>query len=221
MKKKSPLNLDQPKLGYRYSVDALLLAKFIETEPHSVWIDLGTGCGIIPIAVAMNKNYHHCYAIEIQSDLCFYAYKNIKKFNLLDKISIIESDIRELLYFFPHNSTDFITTNPPYALPSKRKINTNYSIAIARYELFININDLLDVASYLLKQKGFLYIIYPYYDANNLYNLLATKSFNIHKKMIVKDAKKEMIKFVLIKTSLTKCNRISENILFIQHNMNI
>lgn len=221
MKKKSPINLYQPKSGYRYSADALLLAKFIETKPHSVWIDLGTGCSIIPIAVAMNKEYLHCYAIEIQSDLCFYAYKNIEKFNLSNKISIIESDIRELAYFFPPNSADFITTNPPYGVPLKRRINANHSKAIARYELFININDLLNVTSYLLKQNGFLYIIYPWSEANNLYNLLAAYSFNIHKKTIVKDAKKEMEKFVLIKASLIKCNRISEDILLINHNMNI
>jgi tRNA1Val (adenine37-N6)-methyltransferase len=219
MAKKIPLILRQPKLGYRYSVDAILLAKFIECNPTANWVDLGTGCAVIPILVALHNDYNKCYAIEMQSYLCTFAETNIKTYNLTNKISIIESDLRELYYYFKPHSFDFVASNPPYGLPKKNRLNPSPSKAIARYELFAGINDIVDISFYLLKENGFLYIIYPYKEFDMLNKALINKSLFIHKKTIVKDIKTMTEKFVLIKAGLLKTNNVCENTLFIKHNI--
>ncbi len=43
------LKLLQKKAGYRFSIDAMLLAHFCEPRPRDRIIDLGTGCGVIPL----------------------------------------------------------------------------------------------------------------------------------------------------------------------------
>lgn len=40
--------------------------------------------------------------------------------NLLnDKIKIVEGDIKKIKEYFEPNSADFVTSNPPYMIPSK------------------------------------------------------------------------------------------------------
>jgi tRNA1Val (adenine37-N6)-methyltransferase len=43
------LKLIQSKTGYRFSIDALLLAEFVTIRKDDVILDQGTGCGIIPL----------------------------------------------------------------------------------------------------------------------------------------------------------------------------
>ena len=46
------LNIGQPAQGYRFSLDALLLADFSRVPAGASVADLGTGCGVIPLVLA-------------------------------------------------------------------------------------------------------------------------------------------------------------------------
>ncbi|HSH13650.1 MAG TPA: hypothetical protein VLA15_07870, partial [Desulfurivibrionaceae bacterium] len=46
------LNCRQHRGGYRFSVDAVLLAHFFAPRSDESLIDLGCGCGIIPLILA-------------------------------------------------------------------------------------------------------------------------------------------------------------------------
>ena len=48
----------QKKKGYRFSVDAPLLADFIQTRPNDDLLELGTGCGIISLLISL-KPFRH------------------------------------------------------------------------------------------------------------------------------------------------------------------
>ena len=63
------LKLIQSKNGYRFSIDAAILAHGISLEKASKAVDLGTGCGIIPLVLARRFPSVHIYGIEIQKDL--------------------------------------------------------------------------------------------------------------------------------------------------------
>ena len=43
------LRIYQTRDGYRYSIDAVLLAGAVYPKPGQVLVDLGTGCGIIAL----------------------------------------------------------------------------------------------------------------------------------------------------------------------------
>ena len=49
------LKILQKREGYRFSIDALLLAHFAEPRPEDRVIDLGTGCGVIPLILIFRK----------------------------------------------------------------------------------------------------------------------------------------------------------------------
>nr|MBP7322933.1 SAM-dependent methyltransferase [Deltaproteobacteria bacterium] len=55
----------QKKSGYRFSIDAVLLARLAGIDPADRVIDLGTGCGIIPLILARSGAGRNILGIEI------------------------------------------------------------------------------------------------------------------------------------------------------------
>ena len=49
------LLLIQSKDGYRFSIDAVLLSDFATVKKGDLIVDLGTGCGIIPLILLITK----------------------------------------------------------------------------------------------------------------------------------------------------------------------
>ncbi len=63
------LSFHQPKRGYRFSVDAPLLAGFVEVRPDDLVADLGAGCGVVGILLAHFYPFRRLVAVEVQDEL--------------------------------------------------------------------------------------------------------------------------------------------------------
>src|SRR5690554_6264353 len=63
---KNQLKIIQDENNYRFSLDSILLSKFINIKNRERVIDLGTGCGIIPLMIYDPKKNNIIYAVEIQ-----------------------------------------------------------------------------------------------------------------------------------------------------------
>ena len=74
-----PLVMEQTEDGYRYSIEPFLLADFVNLTTGCRVLDVGTGCGIIPLLLATREIIKEIVAIEIQSSLCDLAVKNISR----------------------------------------------------------------------------------------------------------------------------------------------
>ena len=59
------LQVIQPKTGYRFSLDPLLLCDFAPADGDSI-VDLGCGCGIIPLVMARRSTAARIVAVELQ-----------------------------------------------------------------------------------------------------------------------------------------------------------
>src|SRR5512136_1885386 len=83
----------QAKKGYRFSVDAPLLADFIRTRPEDEALELGTGNGIISLLLSV-KPFRHVKALEIQPGLADLARRNVGLNGLGGRIEVAEGDLR-------------------------------------------------------------------------------------------------------------------------------
>jgi tRNA1Val (adenine37-N6)-methyltransferase len=155
------LQIIQKKKGYRFSVDAILLSQFVRIRKNERVIDLGTGCGILPLLLSQNAKAHSFVGVEIQKGLVECAEKNVILNHLEDRISILKQDFRELKRIFPPGSFDVALSNPPYRQVQTGRINPSMEKAIARHEIKGTLEDLISVASYLLPPKGRYYLIFP------------------------------------------------------------
>jgi tRNA1Val (adenine37-N6)-methyltransferase len=153
------LAIDQKKKGYRYSIEPFLLVDFIRLFPGQSVLDIGTGCGIIPLLMVHREPTLKVTAIEIQESISQQAQKNIQQNKMGSQISFIHGDfLKEAL---EPESLDHIVSNPPYQKVQTGRINPDPEKAIARHELSINMNSLLDKSAPLLKQGGQITLAYP------------------------------------------------------------
>jgi tRNA1Val (adenine37-N6)-methyltransferase len=151
----------QKKSGYRFSVDAVLLSQFCRIRKKEKVIELGTGCGILPLLLSQTTKAHSFVGVEIQKGLAELAKKNVKLNHLDDRVSILQKDFRALKKAFPAGSFDVVLSNPPYRRYRTGRVNPALEKAIARHEIKGTLEDLISIASYLLPPKGRCYLIFP------------------------------------------------------------
>lgn len=155
------LQILQGKKGYRFSVDALLLGQFARIHRNERVIDLGTGCGIIPLLLAQTTEARSFVGIEVQSRLSSIARRNVILNRLQDRITIHHRDFRQIKHLFPPGSFDVVLSNPPYRRHRTGRLNPSMEKAIARHEIRGTLGELISAMAYLLPPKGRCYMIYP------------------------------------------------------------
>jgi tRNA1Val (adenine37-N6)-methyltransferase len=153
------LRIIQSRQGYRFSVDALLLAEFVSLRSEDLVVDLGTGCGIISLFLAAKREVRFIFGVELQGELASQAKRNIALNGLEGKIAVIQGDLRHLP--LAAGSADVVVCNPPYRRERSGRINPQPSKAIAKHEITASLDDILAAGKALLKRAGRLAVIYP------------------------------------------------------------
>ena len=155
------LRILQKKGGYRFSIDALLLAHFADPHPKDRIIDLGTGCGVMPLIIAFRQKKGKITGVEIQPSLADLARRNATLNRLSTRIKILEKDLRDLEGKTRGGIFDLVLSNPPYRRIGAGRVNPCPEKALARHEFKATLQDVLRAAQYLLGKKGRLAMIYP------------------------------------------------------------
>ena len=154
------LHVSQEVSGYRFSIDAIILANHTDVRAGDRLIDLGTGCGIIPLILAYRHPDIRVYGIEIQKDLAELAVANVNANNMQDRIRLICRDMRELKPDLIDGPVDVIVCNPPYRKPDSGRLNPDPQRAVARHELKVSLTDVLQTVRRLLRTAGRFVTIY-------------------------------------------------------------
>jgi tRNA1Val (adenine37-N6)-methyltransferase len=154
------LKIIQKKDGYRFSMDAILLARFVTVKRDERLLDIGTGCGIIPIYMSKSGHSNPMLGVEIQEELFSTAQKNIE-LNNCENVQFIHGDVRLLAGTLKKTFFHVIVSNPPYTKEHTGRKSPKQSRLIARYESQIDLEIFLSISSALLDKKGRLYLIYP------------------------------------------------------------
>lgn len=149
----------QKKQGFKFGIDAVLLANFVKYKKGDVVADLGTGTGIIPILIRAKSTVSKIFAIEIQEHIANMAKRSIELNKFENEIEVLNIDLKEALSHIPKHSIDIITTNPPY-MPKEKLLSTNDTMMISRNEIHCDITDIMRVTSDLLKPNGKMYMIH-------------------------------------------------------------
>lgn len=153
--------LHQNSDGYRYSIEPFLIADFIKIPNQSRVLDIGTGCGIIPLLLASEYEDAEFIASEIQPALISMARKNIEENKHSNRIKTLEGDIAHTAQSLEQASFDFVVSNPPYRKIDTGRLNPNEEKAVARHEIKIDLKKLSEIASAMLKKGGRFVVAYP------------------------------------------------------------
>ena len=171
-------------MGYKHSVDPILLADFVEAKKGDRVIDLGTGSGVIPVCLSKRFKDIEIVGLELQEGLVRVARESVRQAHdaiLQDhhdhpeqcrRIEIIKGDIRDVKSLFDAESFDIVVGNPPYRKADDGRINPDRETAIARHEIEITLSEFLKAGRYLVKNMGSVNIIYHPYRLTELLSLM-------------------------------------------------
>lgn len=155
------LKLIQNKNGFCFGVDSVLLADFAkEIKRNSVVVDIGTGTGIIGLLLCKKTNLRKIYGVEIQKDVADMAKRNVSLNQLEEKFEIVNADICQIFDVLEPHSMDCVVTNPPYKKANTGIQNEDETQTIARHEVKCTLEDVIQQASKLLKDKGEFYMVH-------------------------------------------------------------
>ncbi|KJS87909.1 MAG: hypothetical protein JM58_02565 [Peptococcaceae bacterium BICA1-8] len=146
------LKIIQKTGGFRFSLDAILLAHFATVKKGYRIIDLGTGTGIIPLILTTRAHELDITGVEIQEEAAQMAKRSLALNQLLD-IKIINADLRKLgEEHWGHY--DLVISNPPYLTLNQGKISPSEEIALSRHEIKCSLEDLIRSGEKLVKNRG-------------------------------------------------------------------
>ncbi|MEA3435180.1 MAG: tRNA1(Val) (adenine(37)-N6)-methyltransferase [Thermodesulfobacteriota bacterium] len=167
MKSKTPdtflngrIKVKQDRSGYRFSIDSILLACHAKPHPGDKVLDLGTGCGIIPLILAYREPNLNVFGIELQKDLADIAASNVIENQMDGSITIICKDIKELKNDMISGPVDLVVSNPPYRKAESGRINPDTQRAVARHEIKVSLNDITATVRRVLRTAGRFVTIY-------------------------------------------------------------
>ena len=156
------LNVSQSVKGYRFSIDAPILAfHAVPGKPGERIMDLGTGCAIVPLITAFRYPGVHIVGVEIQVELAALARSNVEKNGFSSRITIIQGDVLQLSLDDVGPPVDMVITNPPYRKAHSGRINPQSQRALARHEIALSLDGLIKSIRRFLKTGGCGWIVYP------------------------------------------------------------
>ncbi|WP_026883603.1 tRNA1(Val) (adenine(37)-N6)-methyltransferase [Clostridium akagii] len=154
------VNIIQKSDAFRFGIDAVLLANFARIKKDMRVVDLCTGGGIIPFLIAGKTDAKSIVGIEIQEEMVNMADRSIKLNKLEDKIKFLHGDIKDMRLIKGLSKADVVTVNPPYKLKNSGIINPNNKNAIARHEIFCDLEDVIVATRNILKDNGRMYMVH-------------------------------------------------------------
>ncbi len=148
------ITLIQPRRGYRFSVDAVLLGRFIRPRPGARIVELGAGCGVISIMAARLYAPREVVALEVQAELAQLAQRNAV-LNGVTVVRAVAADIRAAkIAALGDGSFDLAIANPPYRSAGSGRRSPDRGRDLARAESKATLRDFVAAAARYLKHGG-------------------------------------------------------------------
>lgn len=146
--------LIQKKDGFRFGVDAVLLANFADIRKNDFVMDLGTGTGIIAVLIAAKTEARFVTGLEIQPDMAEMASRSILMNSLEERVQIVRGDIKDAVGNFGASRFNAVVTNPPYISRNGGLLNPSDTKAVSRHEILCSLEDVIAAAAGLLAPGG-------------------------------------------------------------------
>ena len=149
-----PRGLSQPSRGFRFSLDALLLAAFAGRERvRGRVLDLGAGCGVVGLGLALDHPDFFGVGLDANPAMLGHAWENARRLGLAGRFAFLAGDVRRPGCLAPE-SMDLVLCNPPYRDPDSGRGCPDGSRNMARFETGAGLGDFVSAASRAVRNRG-------------------------------------------------------------------
>ena len=178
--------------------DAINLVDFIKNEikcedSTGELLDIGSGIGTLTIMLSDIKQFNKFTCVEIQEEVFKLLEENIL-INKMSDVDIFNKDIKDMIKEEFKYKFRYIVSNPPYLKVDSGKLPENEILKKSKFELCLNLNELLEVVDYMLMKDGIFFLILPIY---RLKEIEKNNKFKIRSKKEILNSKKSFVLLAL------------------------
>ena len=152
-----PRGLAQPARGFRFAVDALLLADFAGLRGVARVADLGCGCGVVGLALLLRApdGPVKLTGLDNNPEMLACASENAARLGLGPRCRAMLADVATVRGHpeLAPESVDLVVCNPPYRQPGTGRRCPDPGRDAARFEAGATTADFARAAAYLLKNR--------------------------------------------------------------------
>lgn len=140
--------------SHGFGMDALLLADFAAPRRGERVLDLGTGCGILPLLWRRNDELLHATGLEFQPAAHDQFRRSIAWNHLESHLRAVQGDLRTWRLPEGERPFDLVTMNPPYYAPQAGVACTSGPRRLARQETGCTLSDVVRAGARLTRFGG-------------------------------------------------------------------
>lgn len=199
----------QDKCAMKVGTDGVLLGAYADTANCSCILDIGTGTGLIALMLAQKSNANIA-AVEIDKAAFEQAAYNVQNSIFSSRIDIINSSIQDYKNK-TINKYDLIVSNPPFYQHHLKSGNKQKDIA--RHNISLSYNDLIEASVSMLQKNGKLCVIIPKSDEAYFVKICEKESLNLSKRLNIRPTPKKEIKRVILEFCFTKTNTKTQELI--------
>jgi tRNA1(Val) A37 N6-methylase TrmN6 len=169
------VTIAQPKKGFRFTLDSLLLADFCRIKPRDRILELGAGTGVISLLLAKKFPTARFVADEFEPGAYRLLTHNIDTNGFRERIIPVDRDVKYLNRSIAPGAFDVIVANPPYTKAGTGRTSPSAVRQSARQDhaaplpVWLNRHD-------LLKNRGRLFLVFSAHRAGELICLLRERT---------------------------------------------
>lgn len=190
------MKLLQPRVGFRSSLDPVLLAGFVET-PIGFFLDIGCASGALSFLLLARDPASRGVGVEIQPRLAALAEQGKQDNHFGDRFHVVNRDVRTE-GSVATRTFDLVTTNPPFRPVGTGVLPPLSEKALANHEVSLALHEWLDVAARALRPDGRLVTIFPFDRGEELRAGLEARKFSIARSRAVVPRADEAANRILI-----------------------
>lgn len=178
--------------------DAINLVYFIKNEikcedSTGELLDIGSGIGTLTIMLSDIKQFNKFTCVEIQEEVFKLLEENIL-INKMSDVDIFNKDIKDMIKEEFRYKFRYIVSNPPYLKVDSGKLPENEILKKSKFEVCLNLSELLEVVDYMLMKDGIFFLILPIY---RLKEIEKNKKFKIKSMKNILNSKKSFVLLAL------------------------
>lgn len=155
-----PRGLSQPETGFRFSLDALLLAAFAArfAADEGLALDLGTGCGVVGLSLLLRTSFLHVVGADVHPEMLGHAVCNATRLGLADRFSAVPFNVAAPQGLHAE-SMDLVLCNPPYRDSGTGRGCPDAGRMLARFESGATLADFIRAAAFTVKNRKSCFFI--------------------------------------------------------------
>ena len=195
----------------KVGTDAVLLGAWVEVRPSDWALDIGTGCGVLPLMLAQ-KGIAKVHAVDLDEASVREAAENFDASQWHDKLFAFHADIR---HFTMQCSYDLIISNPPFFINSY-KCDADRKNQARHTDTSLTFKELVDSVRRLLKPDGRFALVLPERESHDFLPIAEKAHLYVHRKQDIIPVEGKAANRVNLELRYGKPERVEESSLVIR-----